>query len=82
MEASTPNPLNSISEAPSLDELFSRDPLQLSDTDLERIIETLRTQRTAWVKEAKEAKAKGKSIPNKMTREQAANALKNLTLDI
>ena len=45
-------------EAPatSLDELFARDPLDLSDADLAAIVTELRRQRVRW----KQAEAEGK----------------------
>jgi hypothetical protein len=66
----------------TLDDLFSKDPLQMTSEDLDRIVETLRTQRNAFVKEAKAAKAAGRNIQHKMTREQAQGVLKGLELDL
>ncbi len=42
--------MSSLSEASpqSLDELFSRDPLKLSDTDIMTIVVELRRQREKW----------------------------------
>jgi len=58
----SPFPLDQASPE-SLDELFSRDPLQLSDQDLDRIVAHLRAQRNQWKQEeasgAKQSKAKG-----------------------
>lgn len=50
---------NPLLEAPatSLDELFSRDPLDLSDQDLSVIVVELRRQRVRW----KQAEAEGKT---------------------
>jgi hypothetical protein len=53
----------------SLDELFSRDPLQLADQDLDIIVEELRRQRAAW-----ETGQKAKPRETKQTG-------KNLSLD-
>lgn len=59
----------------SLDELFSRDPLQLSDQDIDTIVGKLREQRMDWV--ANEAQGK-------TPRAKAAKAgpdVKSMTLD-
>lgn len=50
---STTNPL-------SLEELFSRDPLDLSDADVEAICLAFRRQRERWVNEERSAKAQGR----------------------
>ena len=71
-----PSPL---AEAPatSLDELFSRDPLDLADADIDRIVAELRRQRANF----KLAESQGKTArPRKapaMTVEQA----KSITLE-
>ncbi len=61
---SDPTPIGELPFAPnprSLDELFSRDPLELSSRDLDDIIATLREARKNWLIEeasgAKRAKA-------------------------
>lgn len=58
---------NPLAEASldSLSELFSRDPLQLSDADIDRITLTLREKRKLW----REAEAAGAT---KAPREQKA----------
>ena len=63
--------LNSpLTEVPkeSLAELFKRDPLKLSDQDVERICVELRKQRAQWAveevaKAAKPKKAKAAALP-------------------
>lgn len=42
-----PSPLSEAT-SDSLDELFRRDPLGLTDSDLDRIIEAMREKRTLW----------------------------------
>lgn len=56
------SPLTEANPA-SLDELFSRDPLKLSDSDVDQIIEELRRKRMLWAKaelEGKKAKPRKK----------------------
>lgn len=55
--ATTVEPVNPLAEASpaSLDELFSRNPLDLTDGDIERIVVELQRRRVEWV----EAEAKG-----------------------
>lgn len=56
MQVETP-----MSEAVStLDELFSKDPMELTDRDLETIVQTLRAQRALFLKEEQEAKMAGR----------------------
>lgn len=52
-----------LSAMPSqtLDELFSRDPFEMSDQDLERIVDVLREQRKNWTQAEEAAVAKGKA---------------------
>jgi hypothetical protein len=57
-------------ELESLDELFARDPLQLSEQDLDKIIANLRAARNRWLaaeaggaRSAPKAKAKPKAKP-------------------
>lgn len=57
----------------SLDELFSRDPLQLSDQDIDTIVGKLREQRLDWA--AKEAQGKAPKAA------KPSQAVKNMTLD-
>lgn len=55
------SPLHSAAPE-SLDELFSRDPLELTDQNLDQIVSHLRAQRHQWAQEeatgAKKSKAK------------------------
>lgn len=59
----------------SLDELFSRDPLKLQDSDLDKIIANLRAARQRWItaeasgaKSAPRAGAKPKPVPHDPTK--------------
>jgi hypothetical protein len=56
----------------SLAELFARDPLELTDTDVDSIVATMRAQRHRWANEEKAAKLTGRK-PN-------PNVVKNLSL--
>lgn len=56
--ADVANPAAGIDPA-SLDELMSRDPLDLSTRDLETIVEALTRARKAWEQEAASAPAPG-----------------------
>lgn len=49
----------------SLQELFDRDPLELTDADVERIVTELRDQRSRWVKA--EAKGKKQAAPKSLS---------------
>ncbi len=53
----SPNPL-AEAEPSSLDELFSRDPLGLSDQDISSIVRELRRQREKWLAEPEKKAAK------------------------
>lgn len=55
-QSETPSPL-AEAKVDSLETLFARDPLGLSDQDLDRIIAELRSRRALWVK----AEAEGKT---------------------
>lgn len=52
----TESPLEGIASQ-TLDELFSRDPLDLADKDIEKIVSVLRAQRDKWVLEEAKPKA-------------------------
>lgn len=61
------SPLTEVPQE-SLSELFQRDPLKLTKTDLERICKELRAQRAQWqiedaAKQAKPKKAKAAAKP-------------------
>ena len=47
------DPISPLAEAipESLDELFSRDPLQLAEPDIDKIVARLRAERANWDKE-------------------------------
>lgn len=44
----------------SLDDLYSADPLSLTDSDVDRIVDDLREKRALWIKEEAEAGAQGR----------------------
>ncbi len=50
-------------EPESIDELFSRDPLELTKEDLGKIVSILRAQRASWKLDQQPAKAGGKPKP-------------------
>ena len=52
-------------QAESLQELFDKDPLQLTDSDVEKIVTELRAQRGRWL--IAEKKGKSKSAPKNIT---------------
>lgn len=56
-----PSPLAEASPA-SLQELFDRDPLQLTDPDIERIVTELRAQRQRWEAGQKSSKSKMQQV--------------------
>lgn len=53
----TTSPLTEASPT-SLDELFSMDPLQLTDENIDRIVLELRAQRERWQQTEKKGRAK------------------------
>ncbi len=57
--ADTKSPL-AEAEPDSLDELYYKDPLDLTDSDLDKIVEDLRAKRALFVREDKEAKVQGR----------------------
>lgn len=61
MEQTSPltSPLQEVSKD-SLSELFARDPLELSDQDISRIVVELRAQRSKFIIKEAAAKAKPK----------------------
>lgn len=50
-------------EPNSLQELFDKDPLNLTDPDIERIVTELRAQRDRWVKTEAKTGHKKKAAP-------------------
>lgn len=61
----------------SLDELFSRDPLSLSDSDVDQIVDSLRAHRRLWAQEEKSSKKAG----TRTNSVGIAKAAKNLKLE-
>ena len=49
----------------SLAALFDKDPLELSDKDIERMVDEMRKHRTKWMQEEQQAKSKGKKKKEK-----------------
>lgn len=47
----------------SLQDLFDRDPLSLSSSDIEHIVRALREERERWEKAEKKTKAKAQAAP-------------------
>lgn len=71
---SEPEPIPTEEVLPqSLDELFNKDPLQLSDQEIVVICAAFRQQRKNFALEDKEAKAAGKPVKKK--------AIQNVDLD-
>jgi hypothetical protein len=57
MQTNAPSPLAEASPT-SLDELFSLDPLQLTDENIDRIVLELRAQRDRWQQTEKKGRGK------------------------
>ncbi len=71
------SPLEGIKHQ-TLDELFSRDPLTLSDSDLTEIVKNLRAQREKWAVEEQQTQTKSrpkKSPPTQQELQDLANTL-------
>lgn len=49
-----------MTEEPTLDLLFERDPAELSDQDMDRIVAQYRERRMEWKKEDSTSKSQGK----------------------
>ncbi len=66
----TNEPESPLAEAdPSImDELFARDPLELSNDDVDKITEKLRAERVLWENSDQEAKNKKKRTPRGIKR--------------
>lgn len=77
------SPLEGV-ESQTLDELMSRDPLDLADSDIERIVRVLREQRKRWLVEALAPKAAkptaGKPAKRNATAADVADLMKDLGL--
>lgn len=56
----------------SLDELFDRDPLELTKANIEQIIQSFRAQRLTWEQEEKAAAKTGRKPSTKISKEAAA----------
>lgn len=55
-----------------LDDLFAKDPLDLSDADINSIVNAFRAQRAAWMTEETTAKSAGGRGKPKRTKEESA----------
>ena len=65
----------------TLDELFSRDPFEMSDADLERIVDVLREQRKNWAQAEATAVAKGRATAKKtLTPDDIAKLTSSITI--
>ncbi len=82
------SPTSPLSEAEpnSLDELFNRDPLELADQDIQRIVAVFRAQRKNFDLEEASAKKSGKKVnPSKLKKsaeEIAALDVDSLNLEL
>ena len=58
----TPSAVNPLEEVPptSLNELFDRDPLSLTKSDISQIVEAFRSQRGQWAREELQGKGEKK----------------------
>ncbi len=68
----------------TLSELFSRDPMNLSNQDLDKIISTMRESRKLWLKDEEKAKAEGKptrSSAGKVKTKLSPDQVKQISLD-
>lgn len=74
-------------EAFSLDELFSRDPLDLTDDDLRKIVHELRARRSQWAQEEEAAQKEGRKVRSSVAKkplseEEKKAALASIDLDL
>ena len=66
-------------EPNSLNELFSRDPLELADQDIDRIVEVLRERRNNWLLTEESPKPK-RAPAKKLTQAEVDDLLKDLPI--
>lgn len=74
-----------IPDPASLDELFSRDPLELTDSDVDCIVTKLREDRKRWAAEERESAAAGRrpnprAVQSPEEKAKAKEAVKKLTI--
>lgn len=75
-------PLSNV-EPQSLNDLFEKDPLDLSEQDIELIVAAYRKHRAAWAKEEKDAKAQGRRPKTSVTAKAVEGmSLKDLDIKI
>ncbi len=78
MPNSPENPLASV-DSESLDELFVRDPLSLTEPDIDRItlqlIKGFRIEREVWETEKAKAKLSGKKVSGASTKKKQKQAV-------
>lgn len=70
------------SSGDSLSELFERDPLHLTDQDLQRMVDEMRKHRHEWIKEEQAAKQKGKKQNHQRTKEKVNLDIDTLDIDL
>lgn len=76
------NPMTEVS-ANSLDELFDRDPLELSKQDIATMVEAFRAQRIRWEADGSTEPKKAKAADKKANEAENKNlSLDDLNLDI
>lgn len=75
------SPLHSASPE-SLDELFSRDPLELSNQDLDKIVAHLRAQRNQWAADEAAGATKGRKAGKKPSGPKEKITLDQLEIDL
>lgn len=66
----------------NLDELFSRDPLSLSDDDIETIVRVQRSKRHLWAQQEITKAAKPKRVPKAKKGDQPPLNLDDLEIEI
>lgn len=77
----TTSPLEEVDPA-ILDELFARDPMNLTNDDVDMITDKLRTERAVWCKSDEDAKAKKKRTPRGIKRAVPESGLSIDDLDL
>jgi len=77
-DPSAVSPVKDISPN-SLDELFSRDPLELADADIDKIVAVLRERRNNWLI-AEEAPKTKRAPAKKLTQDEVNDLLKDLPI--
>lgn len=76
IEIPKPDPDNILENEESLNDLFSRDPANLSDGDIDKMVDTLRKTRRVWAREQEAKKKQSRKSP-----EQQKEEANNLSLN-